>query len=292
MGIGLTKRAIAGLLVAGLASVPATGTMAQSTLEKAKSAGFIRAAIHNEPPYAYMTLEGKAAGLGPEIVTAVLARLGVTQIDWVVTPFNSLIPGLKAGRWDIVAAQQTIFPARCEQVAFAEPTNTALEGLLVKAGNPKNLHSYDDLKKDSGVMVATPSGTTELNYLHAYGVPDSRLITIANHADGAELVRSGRADAYTLEQPSGNLLLSSGKAEGLELATPFALPVVDGKKVISYGATTFRKDDTAFLQAYDKELKAFEQTPEFWAIEKKNGFTEESAKLALAMTAAERCAAK
>jgi polar amino acid transport system substrate-binding protein len=292
MGIGLTKRAIAGLLLAGLASVPATHAMAQSTLEKAKSAGFIRAAIHNEPPYAYMTLEGKAAGLGPEIVTAVLARLGITQIDWVVTPFNSLIPGLKASRWDIVAAQQTIFPARCEQVAFAEPTNTALEGLLVKTGNPKNLHSYDDLKKASGVMIATPSGTTELNYLHAYGVPDSRLITIANHADGAELVRSGRADAYTLEQPSGNLLLSSGKAEGLELATPFAIPVVDGKKVISYGATTFRKDDTAFLEAYDKELKAFEQTPEFWAIEKKNGFTEESAKLALAMTAAERCAAK
>ena len=292
MGIGLTKRAIAGLLLAGLASVPATRAMAQSALEKAKSAGFIRAAIHNEPPYAYMTLEGKAAGLGPEIVTAVLARLGITQIDWVVTPFNSLIPGLKASRWDIVAAQQTIFPARCEQVAFAEPTNTALEGLLVKTGNPKNLHSYDDLKKASGVMIATPSGTTELNYLHAYGVPDSRLITIANHADGAELVRSGRADAYTLEQPSGNLLLSSGKAEGLELATPFAIPVVDGKKVISYGATTFRKDDTAFLEAYDKELKAFEQTPEFWAIEKKNGFTEESAKLALAMTAAERCAAK
>jgi polar amino acid transport system substrate-binding protein len=292
MGIGLTKRAIAGLLFAGIASVPATHAQAQSTLEKAKSAGFIRAAIHNEPPYAYMTLEGKAAGLGPEIVTAVLARLGINQVDWVVTPFNSLIPGLKAGRWDIVAAQQSIFPARCEQVAFAEPTNTALEGLLVKAGNPKNLHSYDDLKNGSAIMIATPSGTTELNYLHAYGVPDARLITIANHADGAELVRSGRADAYTLEQPSGNLLLSSGKADGLELAAPFAIPVVDGKQVISYGATTFRKEDTAFLEAYDRELKAFEGTPEFWAVEKKNGFTEESAKLALAMTTAKLCAAK
>jgi polar amino acid transport system substrate-binding protein len=290
--ISLSKRVFAGLMVAALAGLPTTRAFSQSTLEKAKSAGFIRAAIHNEPPYAYMTLEGKAAGLGPEIVTAVLARLGINQIDWVVTPFNSLIPGLKASRWDIVAAQQSIFPARCEQVAFADPTNTALEGLLVKAGNPKNLHSYDDLKKDANITIATPSGTTELNYVHAYGIPDSRLITISNHADGADLVRSGRADAYTLEQPSGNLLISSGKAEGLELATPFAIPVVDGKKVISYGATTFRKEDTAFLEAYDKELKAFVQTPEFWAIEKKNGFTEESTKLAIAKTAAEVCAGK
>jgi polar amino acid transport system substrate-binding protein len=292
MGVGLTRREIASLLIGGLAGVPATRAMAQSTLEKAKSAGFIRGAVHNEPPYAYMTLEGKAAGLGPEVVTAVLARLGIKQIDWIVTPFDSLIPGLVAGRWDIVASQQTIFPARCQRVAFAEPTNTALEGLLVKKGNPKNLHSYDDLKKDSNVMVATASGTTEFNFLHAYGVPESRILVISNHADGAELVRSGRADAYTLEQPSGNYLLSSGKAEGLEMATPFTIPVVDGKQVISYGATTFRKDDKEFLDAYNKELSAFEQTPEFWAIEKKNGFTEESVKLALAMTTAQRCAAK
>jgi len=292
MKTNITRRATAGLLLAGLTGVTSTGARAQSTLEKAKRAGFIRGAVHNEPPYAYMTLEGKAAGLGPEVVTAVLARLGITQIDWIVTPFNSLIPGLIAGRWDIVASQQTIFPARCQQVAFAEPTNTALEGLLVKKGNPKNLHSYDDLKKDPDVRVATAAGTTEFNFLHAYGVPDSRILIIANHADGAELVRSGRADAYTLEQPSGNYLLSSGRAEGLEMASPFTIPVVDGKRVISYGATTFRKDDTAFLEAYNKELHAFEQTPEFWSIERKNGFTDESVKLALAMTTAERCAAK
>jgi hypothetical protein len=66
MTIGLSKRVFAGLMVAALAGLPTTRAFSQSTLEKAKSAGFIRAAIHNEPPYAYMTLEGKAAGLGPE----------------------------------------------------------------------------------------------------------------------------------------------------------------------------------------------------------------------------------
>ena len=282
------KLALCGLLFTSLAA-GASAARAEDTLAKAKAAGFIRVAIHNEPPYAYMTLEGKPAGLGPEIATAVLGRLGIHQIDWVVTPFDGLIPGLKAGRWDMVASQQSIFPARCQQVSFAEPTNTALEGLLVKKGNPKNLHSYDDIKNNSSVLVATPSGTTELNYLHAYGIPDNRIVTLANHADGAALVMSGRADAYTLEAPSGATLLKSGNLPQLELATPFKIPVVNGKPVISYGGTTFRKDDTAFLAAYDAELKKFEQTPEFMKIETDNGFAPESVALAIKMTTKQLC---
>ncbi|HEY0124375.1 MAG TPA: ectoine/hydroxyectoine ABC transporter substrate-binding protein EhuB, partial [Rhizobium sp.] len=146
------------------------------TLEEAKKQGYVRAAIHNEPPYAYMNSEGKAVGIGPETVAAVLKRMDIPDVIWVVTPFSTLIPGMNAGRWDIVAAQQTIFPARCEQVAFAEPTNASLETLLVKAGNPKNIHSYEDVKSNNDIKVATVTGTTELNYLNAYKVPDDRII--------------------------------------------------------------------------------------------------------------------
>lgn len=272
-------------LVMGFLGQPASAI----TVEEAKSQGYVRAAIHNEPPYAYMNAEGKAVGIGPETVSSVLKRMGIPEVVWVVTPFSTLIPGMIAGRWDIVAAQQTIFPKRCEQVAFAEPTNAGLEALLVKEGNPKNIHSYDDLKTNGALKVATVSGTTELNYLKAYGVPEDRIIIIANHADGAELVMSGRADAYTMEAPSAAVLLASGNVKGLEVANPFKLPVVDGKEVISFGATTFRKEDKEFLAAYNKELKAFMQTPEFMAIQTKYGFSEEGVKRAMATTAASRC---
>ncbi len=262
---------------------------AESTLDKARAAGFIRAGTINVPPYAYATMDGHLLGIGPEITTAVLKRLGIPQVDWVVTPFNALIPGLIAGRWDLVAAEQSIFKQRCDLVSFANPTDTGLETLLVKAGNPKNLHSYDDIRSNPNAIVASPSGTTELNYLHAYKVPDSRILIITNQADGAEVVRSGRADAYTMQDADGGFLMSSGRGTGLELAKPFKIPVVDGKQVISYGATTFRKDDTAFRDAYNKELAAFEKTPEFWDIEKRNGFSEEDVRLALQMTADQAC---
>lgn len=282
------RKAITGV-IAGLA-LSLFGQAASSiTLEEARSQGFVRAAIHNEPPYAYMNLEGKAVGIGPETVSAVLKRMGIPEVVWVVSPFNTLIPGMIARRWDIVAAQQTIFPKRCEQVAFAEPTNAGLETLLVKEGNPKNLHSYDDIKANDNVKVATVSGTTELNYLRAYQVPEDRIIIISNHADGAELVMSGRADAYTMEEPAAAMLLKTGNVRGLETAKPFKLPVVDGKEVISFGATTFRKEDKEFLDAYNKELKAFQETPEFMAIQLSHGFSEEGVRKAIATTAASRC---
>lgn len=284
-----TRRKCTTAIIAGIAATFLAQSVSAITVEEAVSQGFVRAAIHNEPPYAYMNAEGKAVGIGPETVAAVLQRMGIPEVVWIVSPFSTLIPGMNAGRWDIVAAQQTIFPARCEQVSFAEPTNASLETLLVKEGNPKKIHGYEDIKANPEIKVATVSGTTELNYLRAYGIPDAQIIIIANHADGAELVMSGRADAYTLEEPSAGQLLSSGNLKGVETAKPFSIPVVDGKEVISFGATTFRKEDTEFLAAYNTELKAFMQTPEFLTIQTSYGFSEEGVKRAMETTTEMRC---
>lgn len=283
------KTLVLGLATAAVTAISAVAAQAV-TLDELKERGFVRVAIHNEPPYAFTTLDGTAAGIGPEVVTAVLNKLGVSQIDWVVTPFSTLIPGLQAGRWDMVGAQQSIFPERCKQVSFGNPTSTAAEALLVKAGNPKNLHSYDDIKNDASAKIAVPTGSVQLKYLQAYGIPEDRVVLFSNHADAPELVLSGRVDAYTIEDAAADLLLRSGKVQGLEVADPFTVPVVDGKQVISYAGSTFKKEDTELRDAYNKELAEFVKTPEFAAIVEKNGLRPISTERALAMTADRRCA--
>lgn len=285
----LLRQAAGVLLAAAMTAISALPGNA-TTVEELKERGFIRIAIHNEPPYAFMTMDGTAAGIGPEVVTAVLKKLGIEQIDWIVTPFSTLIPGLKAGRWDMVGAQQSIFPERCQQVSFSNPTSTAAEALLVKAGNPKNLHSYDDIKNDPAAKVAVPTGSVQIKYLQAYGIPEDRIVLFSNHADAPELVLSGRVDAYTIEDAAADLLLRDGKVQGLEVADPFKIPVVDGKEVISYAGSTFKKEDTEFVAAYNKELAEFVKTPEFAAIVEKNGLRPVSTERALKMTAADRCA--
>ena len=90
----------------------------------------------NEAPYGYATPDGKLTGEAPEVAKAVLAKMGITQVDGVLTEFGSLIPGLKAGRFDIIAAGMYVNPQRCNEIAFSEPSYGIGQAILVPAGNP------------------------------------------------------------------------------------------------------------------------------------------------------------
>ena len=70
-------------------------------------------------------------GRGAEVASA------SRRSTWTVTPFGSLIPGLKARRFDLVGAEQNILPDRCKQVAFTEPNSSYGEGLLVQGRQPE-----------------------------------------------------------------------------------------------------------------------------------------------------------
>src|SRR3546814_15285441 len=125
-GIAISRR-LAMLAAAGLATLTIAGAvagdaLAQSTLEKAREAGFIRIGFANEAPYGFATPDGKLTGEAPEVAKAVLKKMGINEVDGVLTEFGSLIPGLKAGRFDIIAAGMFITPARCNEVAFSEPS--------------------------------------------------------------------------------------------------------------------------------------------------------------------------
>src|SRR5262245_56660098 len=80
---------------------------------------------------------GEVGGIGPEVSKAVLEKMGIKEITWIVTPFSTLIPGLMADRWDMVAAVQTIKPSRWAQVAFSNPTESAGRGASRSAGQPE-----------------------------------------------------------------------------------------------------------------------------------------------------------
>src|SRR5262245_11026843 len=133
------RRALIGL-VGGLVTATTFGAAhAQSTFEKAKQDGYIRVGFANEAPFGFATPDGKLTGESPEVVKAVLAKIGISQVDGVLTEFGSLIPGLQAGRFDIIAAGMFINPKRCEQIQFSEPSYGIGQAFLVKKGNPKNI---------------------------------------------------------------------------------------------------------------------------------------------------------
>ena len=102
--------------------------------------------IANEPPFGYLETDGTVAGEAPTVARAVFERLGVKGLEPVVVEFGSLIPGLKAGRFDVIAAGMYITPARCREVLFSDPSYKIAEAILVPEGNPLDLHSYRDIR--------------------------------------------------------------------------------------------------------------------------------------------------
>jgi polar amino acid transport system substrate-binding protein len=276
----------AGLLSLGLAQASAT------TLEQARSEGFVRGANANEKPYAFMDADGNAKGIGPEVAAQVWKALGVKDVTWSVTPFGTLIPGLKARRYDFVGAEMNILPDRCKQVSFTEPNSSYGEGLLVPKGNPKNLHGYEDIKANPSLKVAIVSGADQIDFLHAMGIPDSQIVMIQANADALSTVKTGRADAYAATELTVAELVKTSGGAGVEQAHPFKDPVIKGKPARSYGGFVFRPEDKELYKAFNDELVKFKKTDGYAKILTSYGLSQESVDAARQKKMEDLCAGK
>ena len=266
---------------------PASAT---NTLEAAKAAGKIRIGYANEAPFAYMdSKEAKVTGESVEIARVVLKRMGINEVEGVLTEFGSLIPGLAAKRFDIIAAGMYVTPERCKQVAFSDPTYGVGEAFLVRKGNPKNLHSYEDVVKNPEAKLGVVVGAIEGEYAEKVKIPSSQIVVFPDAVSALSGVQAGRADAYAATGLTVNDLMGKTQAgSDLEKADPFTDPVIDGKDVRGYGAYAFRTDDKDFAAAFNAELTKFIGTDEHKKLVAPFGFTEDE--LPQGVTAAKLCA--
>jgi polar amino acid transport system substrate-binding protein len=246
------------LLAVVVTAIAAPSVVAETTLEKARHQGYIRVGFANEAPFGYATPAGKLTGEAPEVAKAVLARMGIPEVDGVLTEFGSLIPGLKAGRFDIIAAGMFITPKRCRQINFSEPSYGIGQAFLVPEGNPKRLYTYADVAKRSDIKLAVMAGAVERGYAKKAGVSQGQLVILPDPPSMLAAVQTGRADAAALTALSiANL---AEKGNGVESAPPFA--TVAGNSVMGHGGFGFRKTDRDLLAAFNKHLKAFLGTKE------------------------------
>jgi len=259
MGRQPLVKATGWVLVAIVATALQTLTVfAETTLEKARQQGYIRVGFANEAPFGYATPDGKLTGEAPEVAKAVLARMGIAEIDGVLTEFGSLIPGLKAGRFDIIAAGMFITPKRCKQINFSEPSYGIGQAFLVSEGNPKRLKTYADVAQQSDVKLAVMAGAIERDYAKKAGVSLSQLVTLPDPPSMLAAVQAGRADAAALTALSiANL---ADKGDGVESTPPFA--TVADQSVMGHGGFGFRTADRDLLAAFNEHLKAFLGTKE------------------------------
>lgn len=278
----MTVSAIAVSALAGTA-------VSAATLAEIQESGTIRIAVANEIPYGYVDPSGNALGAGPDVAKALMEQLGVENIEWVTTNFSSLIPGLQADRFDMVAAEMAILPDRCGQVLFSEPNTSYGEGLLVAEGNPKDIHAYSDFADNPELRVAIMAGADQLEMMQKLGVSEANLVTIASNADAISTVSTGRADAYAATSLTASELAAQGN--GVEVAAEFTDPVIDGTEVRSWGGFTFASGNEELRDAVNGALAEFRDTPEWVEILTGYGFTQSDVEGSATRTTEELCTA-
>lgn len=122
--LGATLAGTTGLLAAcsgGNGSSAGSAQSSSNLLESIKSAGKIRIGVEGTyRPYTYHDASGKLAGFEYDIAETLAKDLGVTA-EYIETPWDSLIAGVDAGRYDIVLNNVAPTEERKKKYDFSVP---------------------------------------------------------------------------------------------------------------------------------------------------------------------------
>lgn len=267
----ISRRTLLGLSL-GAATLICAGVgpvAAQSLAERAKGEG-LRVAFYNFKPYAYMNEAGELVGEQVDILRHVVASMGGSIASEQATEWGNLIPGVKAKRFDVVAAGMFVTAKRCAAVRFSEPTFGIRQSLVVPKGNPEGVVDYDSIR-DKGLVVAVVSGSAQVGYAEKSGIDAAKIMQLPDNPTAVAALRAGRANVYGLSAPGVRELVAGLPEQDMEGVPTF--DTVAGERAIAHGAYAFRTEDGDFVDEFDKKLTAFIGTPEHIAIMERHGMS-------------------
>ena len=134
------------------------------------------------PPYNFIDDNGEVAGFERELGDELCKRAELT-CEWVTNEWDSIIPNLQSGNYDVIIAGMSITEERDEVINFTEAYMPPSPSLYVGAS------ADADIK--AGV-VAAQTGTIQAGYIAESG---AQLLEFATPDETVAAVRNGEADA-------------------------------------------------------------------------------------------------
>jgi ABC-type amino acid transport substrate-binding protein len=280
---GLSRRAF---LAAG--TMLTVGLMAPvafaDTLDdiKAKGVLVVGSGVVGSKPWMFKNEDGSYGGMEYEMLQYIIKKLGVAKVEIVDTAWETLIPGLKAKRWDVIFSGMTVTEERRQGagIEFTRPYYFESDRIVVKSDSP--VQKPEDL---AGKTLGVPLGTVEEiqgKLLIEKGIgKDSK--AFENVATVFQALNSGQVDAIIMDNTSlaGQMavtpdmrvvggvynLVADPKWQDAQAKAPYKFGG-DGAGV--------RKEDTTLLQALNDALDAMDADGTREAIFKKYGVWDES----------------
>ena len=204
------------LLAAGVVAALATPAFAQTALEQIKQAGELRIGTEGTyPPFTFHDAKGDLVGFDVEIGRAIAESLGV-KAAFVEGPWDGLIAGVDANRYDVVINQVGITDERKAKYDFSEPYIASKAALIVRGDNA-DITSFEGLSGKKSAQTQTSNfGKLALQY-------GAELVPTDGFDQSIALVVQGRADAtindslsffdFKKQQPDANVKVVATAAD-------------------------------------------------------------------------------
>ncbi|MFF6007814.1 MULTISPECIES: ABC transporter substrate-binding protein [Prauserella] len=210
-------------------------------LQQVRDNGTLRVALTQaNPPWNFLDASGQPVGYDVDVAREVARRIGVDNVEFVASNFQSFIEGVRAGRFDIVISGQTVTDERKQQVDFSTPYQ--VNGVSIFTASSTN--SIDSLEDLRGKVIAVSAGTTQEKFA-SEEVPDAQVKTYQNATLGLTDLGRGNADAMLVSRFQGSYL---AKQNGLHVK-PVG-PLLESE----VNAMSFRKGSAEFKKEIDKAI--------------------------------------
>jgi ABC-type amino acid transport substrate-binding protein len=166
-----------------------------NAMDKVIDSGVLRAGIEGAyPPFNSFDSNNELVGFDVDITNAIAEKMGV-EVEYVPTPWDTIIGGLTAGKYDIVISSLTITEERAQKVEFTNPYYHT--GTQIFAPADTTITSTDDL---SGFVVGVTLGTTFEQMALDRG---AEVRTYKSDQLAMEDLANGRIDSVITDGPVG-----------------------------------------------------------------------------------------
>lgn len=192
-----------------------TKTSSNYTAEAGK---LIMATNATFPPYEYK--EGETiVGIDAEVAKLIADKLGL-ELEIADVEFDSIIPGVQTGKYDMGMAGMTVTDKRKKSVNFSDSYAKGVQVVIVKEGS--DIKTKDDL---NGKKIGTQQGTT--GYIYASDTPENggygeeNVVGYDSGTVAVEALKSGKVDCVIIDNEPAKAYVKAN--EGLKiLDTEFA----------------------------------------------------------------------
>jgi ABC-type amino acid transport substrate-binding protein len=193
--------AVLPLLVTAFVSYASHQANAEACLDEIKKTGGIKSAngLMGLKPYVWKNQDGTYSGFEWEIFQEVAKRIGGVKPDYEITEWTTMIPGLKAKRWDIILSGMSVTQERIQGagINYSNPYFMLYDLVIVPGDSP--IKTMDDLK---GKTVSSTLGT--MDSINAHALVDSgaaaNVLDFNTFGEPFVALQNHQVDAVILDQ--------------------------------------------------------------------------------------------